>query len=470
MPSNDARAFGEALRSEYAKFLPVAELDARDHVRAIDRALARLPQPEPQRRHEWENHAGSERCRVCRTWDDMPEANDPCPGAAKGDEDATSVQRGVPTRRGGDADSVVGVVAPVVAPQPAASHIDLERFAGPTGWLTPHAEAQARIAELEADAVDTLATYQRHTAAWTRRAEKAEADLAAEREAHEATKAANWSATQKAASLRRELDEVLVDRQRWFDAAQHNAEVAEQRLATAPATAVESATGGVALIAAERQRQMDKEGWTPQHDDEHGDLGLAMAATCYLDLNRFPAHWPFEQEAFKPRGYLDNLVRADALVAAEIDRVTRATPAAPAPAPTAQPATQGPETLADDPAAVHAFNSAVGAVTTYAPPPKDPTLPDEVQRLLDDIDSVLGRTNATVGGILISARQAILRLAQKASPLEKFARDLIKSAPDEEPSADLSDNRDDCATAGCDAAYWSLAQLARKALGEHGDV
>jgi glucose/arabinose dehydrogenase len=38
--------------------------------------------------------------------------------------------------------------------------------------------------------------------------------------------------------------------------------------------------GGVGLIAAERQRQVSQEGWTPEHDDTHTDGSLAGAAAC----------------------------------------------------------------------------------------------------------------------------------------------------------------------------------------------
>ena len=38
---------------------------------------------------------------------------------------------------------------------------------------------------------------------------------------------------------------------------------------------------GIRLIAAERQRQVDVEGWTPAHDDEHDEGELAIAAACY---------------------------------------------------------------------------------------------------------------------------------------------------------------------------------------------
>lgn len=38
---------------------------------------------------------------------------------------------------------------------------------------------------------------------------------------------------------------------------------------------------GVELIAEERQRQMDVEGWTPEHDDKHQRDEMNIAARCY---------------------------------------------------------------------------------------------------------------------------------------------------------------------------------------------
>jgi len=34
-------------------------------------------------------------------------------------------------------------------------------------------------------------------------------------------------------------------------------------------------------IASERQRQIEKEGWSPGHDDQHDNFELAMAAALY---------------------------------------------------------------------------------------------------------------------------------------------------------------------------------------------
>ena len=88
---------------------------------------------------------------------------------------------------------------------------------------------------------------------------------------------------------------------------------------------------GIAQIAIERQRQINQEGWTPEHDDEHVQGQLARAACCYAmrphDSRReyVPLAWPWEHEWWKPSpDPIRNLVKAGALIAAEIDRLQRA--------------------------------------------------------------------------------------------------------------------------------------------------
>lgn len=96
---------------------------------------------------------------------------------------------------------------------------------------------------------------------------------------------------------------------------------------------------GVELIAAERARQVEVEGWTPEHDDEHGTFELSEAAVCYMRravevdgppnyrsrLGDTPPSWPWDWAAWKPSDDpIRNLVKAGALVAAEIDRLQRA--------------------------------------------------------------------------------------------------------------------------------------------------
>lgn len=86
---------------------------------------------------------------------------------------------------------------------------------------------------------------------------------------------------------------------------------------------------GIADIAGERQRQVSAEGWTPEHDDEHTDNELALAALCYVYAGIYApgnfAHqyWPWDRCWWKPADNRRNLVKAGALIAAEIDRLDR---------------------------------------------------------------------------------------------------------------------------------------------------
>jgi hypothetical protein len=98
---------------------------------------------------------------------------------------------------------------------------------------------------------------------------------------------------------------------------------------------------GIELIAEERARQMQREGWTPDHDDGHYGKEMAEAAVAYLMFYgeqrgnaQVPAHisdmilarhWPWGRTWWKPKDELRNLVRAGALIAAEIDRLERLT-------------------------------------------------------------------------------------------------------------------------------------------------
>lgn len=108
---------------------------------------------------------------------------------------------------------------------------------------------------------------------------------------------------------------------------------------------------GVEMIAAERQRQVTRRSWTPEHDDTHGDGSLAFAAACYAVPGRLyverrvaagpmfvdPWPWADSYDKRKAGGNVPDaiptdgeervamLVRAGALIAAEIDRLQRAT-------------------------------------------------------------------------------------------------------------------------------------------------
>ena len=84
---------------------------------------------------------------------------------------------------------------------------------------------------------------------------------------------------------------------------------------------------GVALIAAERQRQIEVEGWTPEHDKQHMGEELALAGAAYALLAagmKTTARWlwPWDEDSWKPkRNRRSNLIRAGALIAAELDRI-----------------------------------------------------------------------------------------------------------------------------------------------------
>lgn len=95
-------------------------------------------------------------------------------------------------------------------------------------------------------------------------------------------------------------------------------------------------------IAHERARQVAIEGWTPEHDDEHLDGSLADAAACYaatsmiyrlhessrpkyISTKIYMPAWPrsWAREWFKPKDRRRDLIRAGALIVAEIERLDR---------------------------------------------------------------------------------------------------------------------------------------------------
>ncbi len=83
---------------------------------------------------------------------------------------------------------------------------------------------------------------------------------------------------------------------------------------------------GVGLIEQERQRQIEREGWGAAHDDTHSNGEMARAAACYVMHGIRTKHrprWPWGREWWKPKDRIRDLVRAGALIAAEIDRLLR---------------------------------------------------------------------------------------------------------------------------------------------------
>lgn len=97
-------------------------------------------------------------------------------------------------------------------------------------------------------------------------------------------------------------------------------------------------SAAIADVLAERRRQVEMEGWTAEHDDEHdmGELALASASyaingaewehgTSTSAMRLMPPDvWPWDDSWWKPQSQRRDLVRAAALLIAEIERIDRA--------------------------------------------------------------------------------------------------------------------------------------------------
>ncbi len=89
-------------------------------------------------------------------------------------------------------------------------------------------------------------------------------------------------------------------------------------------------------IKAERERQVNHEGFSLAHDDQYKDGELALAASTYAlppkkrtlwtpNCDHAPMFWPFAPEWYKPRvdSRRRELIMAAALLVAEIERIDR---------------------------------------------------------------------------------------------------------------------------------------------------
>jgi len=93
------------------------------------------------------------------------------------------------------------------------------------------------------------------------------------------------------------------------------------------------AKSGIELIAQERLRQVTEEHRTPENDDALIGGELALAGACYAEfsaaIDREDQHrshnnyWPWHESWWKPTTPIRDLVKAGALIAAEIDRLQR---------------------------------------------------------------------------------------------------------------------------------------------------
>lgn len=81
-------------------------------------------------------------------------------------------------------------------------------------------------------------------------------------------------------------------------------------------------------IAAERRRQIERECWKPEHDDEHTGGELAQAAASYALRaagRNDQAHdlWPWPDDSWNPKDRRRDLIRSAALIVAEVERIDR---------------------------------------------------------------------------------------------------------------------------------------------------
>lgn len=116
--------------------------------------------------------------------------------------------------------------------------------------------------------------------------------------------------------------------------------------AAPPASRMARLTDAARDMLAERRRQVEAEGWTPKHDDEHDKGEMARAAACYAlhagscfawradEYQSAKPHegnpaaqdrlWPWDMQWWKPKDPRRDLVRAGALILAELERLDRA--------------------------------------------------------------------------------------------------------------------------------------------------
>ena len=88
------------------------------------------------------------------------------------------------------------------------------------------------------------------------------------------------------------------------------------------------ASSGANMIRVEMDRQIYQEGYTREHDAEHSGEELLTAAICYAQPKILkswdtPDSWPWDVNLWKPTEQITDLVKAGALIAAEIDRLLR---------------------------------------------------------------------------------------------------------------------------------------------------
>ncbi|HBO6281917.1 hypothetical protein OD781_35490 [Pseudomonas aeruginosa] len=187
----------------------------------------------------------------------------------------------------------------------AAADYFAERAKGPSpGWVTLSAVAK----ELRVRADKAPVAQAQHSVP----------------EASEQEKEQGWTLDYRFVELVTEIAASRTEFTTSMEATEQVLLAARELLAAAPDKEVPQAWLDV---RAERRRQIEAKGWTPEHDDLYCSAELPRAAAAYI-LNgandEAPAIWPFVAKWWKPRDARSNYVRAGALILAEIERLDRA--------------------------------------------------------------------------------------------------------------------------------------------------
>lgn len=84
-------------------------------------------------------------------------------------------------------------------------------------------------------------------------------------------------------------------------------------------------SSAIADVIAERQRQQSVKGFSAEQDDTYVGFQLSAAAICYIEPMEAENYWPADwyDDSFKPTDTRRNLIKAAALIIAEIERIDR---------------------------------------------------------------------------------------------------------------------------------------------------
>ena len=82
---------------------------------------------------------------------------------------------------------------------------------------------------------------------------------------------------------------------------------------------------GIELIEKERNKQIEKYGYTPEHDSAYKNKELMFGALAYLTAALYGSfvgveEWPWDVEYFHSTSPNEDLAKAGAFIAAELER------------------------------------------------------------------------------------------------------------------------------------------------------